>query len=89
MEDHKVMLITGTRKGIGKFLSKYYVEKGFWVEGCSRKQPDWELANYYHHITDVTDEAQVKAMFSSIRERHGRLDVTISNAGIASMNQVP
>jgi 3-oxoacyl-[acyl-carrier protein] reductase len=88
MNDSKVMLITGTRKGIGRFLAEYYVEKGFLVEGCSRKQPDWELPNFYHHTTDITDESQVKAMFSSIRKRHGRLDITINNAGIASMNHI-
>ena len=88
MNDSRVILITGTRKGIGRFLSEYYVEKGYMVEGCSRKQPEWELPNYYHHIADITDESQVKIMFSSIRKRHGRLDITINNAGIASMNHI-
>jgi 3-oxoacyl-[acyl-carrier protein] reductase len=88
MTDSRVMLITGTRKGIGRFLAQYYAHKDFLVEGCSRKQPEWELSNYYHHITDITDESQVKAMFSSIKKRHGRLDIAINNAGIASMNHV-
>lgn len=88
MSDRPVMLITGTRKGIGKFLAEYYVEKGFSVEGCSRKKPEWELPHYYHHSIDITDESQIKSMFSSIQNRLGRLDVTINNAGIASMNHI-
>lgn len=88
MSDRPVMLITGTRKGIGKFLAEYYVEKGFSVEGCSRKKPEWELPHYYHHYIDITDESQIKSMFSSIQSRHGRLDVTLNNAGIASMNHI-
>lgn len=88
MNNSKVMLITGTRKGIGRFLVEYYVKKKFLVEGCSRKKPEWELPNYTHHIVDVTNERQVKAMFSSIRKRHGRLDIAINNAGVASMNHV-
>jgi 3-oxoacyl-[acyl-carrier protein] reductase len=88
MSDPKVILITGTRKGIGRFLAQYYAQEGFLVEGCSRKPPDWDLKNYHHHITDVTEESQVKEMFSSIRKRHKRLDVTINNAGIASMNHL-
>jgi 3-oxoacyl-[acyl-carrier protein] reductase len=88
MSDRPVMLITGTRKGIGKFLAEYYVEKGFSVEGCSRKKPEWELPHYFHHDIDITDESQVKSMFSSIQSRHGRLDVTLNNAGIASMNHI-
>jgi 3-oxoacyl-[acyl-carrier protein] reductase len=35
---------------------------------------------------DVGDEDAVRAMFRSIRERHGRLDVIVNNAAVASMN---
>ena len=34
----------------------------------------------------MTDESAVKACFSEIRKTHGRLDVLVNNAGIASMN---
>ncbi len=82
----KTMLITGTRKGIGKYLAQYYVEKGFRVVGCSRGEVDYELENYQHFCLDVADESRVKKMFSEIRKQYGRLDVLINNAGIASMN---
>jgi 3-oxoacyl-[acyl-carrier protein] reductase len=81
-----VILITGTRKGIGKYLVEYYAERGWLVEGCSREQTDWTLPGYTHHCTDVADEKGVCNMLASIRERHGRLDALINNAGIASMN---
>ena len=86
MAESPVVLITGTRKGIGRYLAEYYVKKGFLVEGCSRKTPDWKLPGYQHHRVDITEEDQVKGMFTSIQQRHGRLDVVINNAGIASMN---
>ncbi|GAB4128798.1 MAG: SDR family oxidoreductase [Roseiflexaceae bacterium] len=86
MQDRPVVLITGTRKGIGRFLAEHYVARGFAVEGCSREQPDWELAGYTHHRADVTNEADIKAMMGAIHKRHGRLDALINNAGIASMN---
>jgi 3-oxoacyl-[acyl-carrier protein] reductase len=44
--------------------------------------------NYAHHCLDVADEAQVRALISSIRKRHGRLDILVNNAGVASMNHV-
>jgi 3-oxoacyl-[acyl-carrier protein] reductase len=88
MPEQEVVLITGTRKGIGRHLAEHFSKKGALVEGCSRETPDWELANYTHHEADVADEAQVKAMMASIQKRHGRLDVVINNAGIASMNHV-
>lgn len=81
-----VMLITGARKGIGRYLAEYYVQRGYVVEGCSRKAPDWTLEGYTHHCVDVTDEVQVRDMLNNIRKRHGRLDITLNNAGIASMN---
>lgn len=84
--DKPVILITGTRKGIGKYLVEYYAGRGWLVEGCSREAADWTLPGYTHHCTDVADEAGVMAMLKSIRDRHGRLDALINNAGIASMN---
>jgi 3-oxoacyl-[acyl-carrier protein] reductase len=86
--DLAVTLITGTRKGIGRFLAQYYVERGHFVIGCSRSPIDWELANYQHYIADVSDEASVKKVFYDIRKSFSRLDNLINNAGVASMNHV-
>ena len=80
------MVITGTRKGIGAYLARYYVERGFRVIGCSRSQADDELPNYCHYCVDVADEPAVREMFVDIAKTHGRVDVAINNAGIASMN---
>lgn len=86
MTDQPVVLITGTRKGIGRFLVEHFVHQGMLVTGCSRGSPDWSLDGYEHHLVDVTDEIQVKRMFVEIRKKYGRLDIAINNAGIASMN---
>jgi len=86
MTEKKVMLITGTRKGIGKFMAKYYLQKGFLVVGCSRGESDIVDDNYRHYCLDVSDEVQVKALFKELRKDYGRLDVLLNNAGIASMN---
>jgi 3-oxoacyl-[acyl-carrier protein] reductase len=83
-----ITLITGTRKGIGKYLAEHYVAKGHQVIGCSRSEINWELPCYEHFITDVADEEVVKKLFSIIRKQYGRLDNLINNAGIASMNHV-
>jgi len=86
MGNQQVMLITGTRKGIGKHLAEYFVGMRFRVIGCSRGPIDYELENYQHFCLDVSDEVKVKQMFSEIRKTHNRLDVLINNAGVASMN---
>ncbi len=88
MTESPVALVTGTRKGIGRFLAEHLLACGYVVEGCSRQEPGWSAAGFTHHCADVTDEAQVKQMMGSIQRRHRRLDVVVNNAGIASMNHV-
>ena len=44
----KTILITGNRKGIGRYLSEYYLEKGYNVVGCSRSNSDLSHKNYTH-----------------------------------------
>jgi 3-oxoacyl-[acyl-carrier protein] reductase len=86
MAENKVVLITGTRKGIGRALVEHYAGSGCHVVGCSRSPFEGEVPNYRHYCLDVADESAVKRMFSEIRKQEGRLDVLINNAGIASMN---
>lgn len=86
MPEQRVALVTGTRKGIGKYLVEHLIKAGYLVEGCSREGADWELKGYRHHCCDVANEPGVKRMFREIQKEHGRLDVAINNAGIASMN---
>lgn len=82
------MVVTGTRKGIGRYLAEYYVAAGYHVVGCSRQPPDWQLPGYEHFAVDVADEPAVKSMFSEVRRRHGAIHALVNNAGIASMNHV-
>lgn len=84
--DKPVTIVTGTRKGIGRFLANHYADQGHQVIGCSRKEPDWRHENYTHMAADVTSENDVCDMFAAIRKQHGRADNLINNAGIASMN---
>src|SRR6185503_6100640 len=84
----QVMLITGARKGIGRHLAEHYLSQGYSVVGCSRQTSTLDHERYTHFQLDVADEDAVKQMFADITTRHGRLDVLINNAGIASMNHV-
>tara|TARA_B100001094_G_C18182102_1_gene801540 strand:+ start:543 stop:1244 length:702 start_codon:yes stop_codon:yes gene_type:complete len=86
MSEKNVILITGTRKGIGKYLAQYYSDNNYQVIGCSRGDLDYELDNYQHFCLDICNEKDVKRMFNQIRKAYGRLDNLINNAGIASMN---
>jgi 3-oxoacyl-[acyl-carrier protein] reductase len=86
MTENKVVLITGTRKGIGRALAEHYAGRSCHVIGCSRSPFEGQLPNYRHYCLDVGDESAVKRMFLEIRKQEGRLDILINNAGVASMN---
>lgn len=82
------MLITGARKGIGRFLVGHYLEQGYRVLGCSRSEFENPPVGYEHYLADVADEAAIRKTMTAIRKKYGRLDVLINNAGIAAMNHV-
>lgn len=86
MNDQPVMLITGTSKGIGLHLAKYYAGKGFQVIGCSRSEQAEDINGYTHITADITSETEIKSLFNRIRKEFPPISVLINNAGIASMN---
>jgi 3-oxoacyl-[acyl-carrier protein] reductase len=81
-----VLIVTGARKGIGRFLAEHYLEQGYRVAGCSREDSDLEHERYAHWCLDVADERAVTGMVRAVVARFGRVDVLLNNAGIASMN---
>jgi 3-oxoacyl-[acyl-carrier protein] reductase len=83
-----VLLVSGSSKGIGRYLVEYYLAKGYLVAGCSRGESSFQHENYRHFSVDVSDETKVKEMFAQIQRDHGRLDVLVNNAGVASMNHI-
>jgi len=86
MAGKKVMVITGTRKGLGRYLARYYVRRDFRVIGCSRKPATFKSKNYTHFRLDVSDEEKVKNMLAETRKTFKRLDVLINNAGVLFAN---
>jgi len=82
----KVIVITGSSKGLGKELSLYYLELGNIVVGCSRGDASISHENYRHHALEVSDEKKVIKMIRSTKKEFGRIDALLNNAGIASMN---
>lgn len=86
MPSKPVLIVTGSRKGIGRFLAERYAARGYRVFGCSRQAAAFRLKNYTHFRLDVSDESAVRTMFAAVRDTAGRLDVLLNNAGVTSMN---
>ncbi len=84
----KTMVITGTRKGIGKELAEYYLKKGYFVGGCSRGPSSIKDPAYRHYQLDIADEKSAVKMVRDIYKRYNKIDVLLNNAGTASMNHL-
>lgn len=82
----KTLVITGSRKGIGRELAEHYLAEGWRVAGCSRGEGSLEHPHYTHFALDVGDESAVLGMARALRDQFGGVDALINNAGIASMN---
>ena len=82
----KTIVITGTRKGIGKEMAEHYLAEGWQVAGCSRGEGSIEHDHYQHFALDVSEEDAVITMARTIKDSHGKVDALLNNAGIASMN---
>ena len=81
-----IMVVTGASRGIGRSLVAYFLDRGYYVHGCSRSATDLVHAAYEHHCLDVADEKAVRTLMTHIRKSSGVIDVLINNAGVASMN---
>lgn len=82
LDNRKIILITGTSRGIGRYLAEYYVSLGHRVIGCSRGEIDFKNELYTHFEIDISEEENVLAIFKYIRKELNRLDILINNAAI-------
>ena len=83
---NRIVIVTGSRKGLGYELCNYFLKEGDIVYGCSRRNATIEHPDYTHFSLDVSDETEVVSMVRQIYKTHKRIDVLINNAGAASMN---
>jgi 3-oxoacyl-[acyl-carrier protein] reductase len=83
VDEHPVMIITGTSRGIGRAIAEYFVANGYRVVGCRRTPASLESDAYFHSVVDIGDEVQVREWVRSIKRTYGRLDVLVCNAGLS------
>ena len=94
---NKVTIVTGASSGIGKAIARAFAAAGAEVVLTARNREKLDQAA--GEITtaggkasiipaDITVEAQVVDLFSEVRDRFGRVDILINNAGTATASPV-
>jgi NAD(P)-dependent dehydrogenase (short-subunit alcohol dehydrogenase family) len=89
--DNKVAIVTGAGKGIGLAIAKKLSDAGAHVvvaeiDETTAHEAAATLRSGEGVVCDVRDEKQVGDLVRGVVERHGHLDVMVSNAGIATVN---
>ncbi len=91
MLDGKVAVITGSARGIGRYVARTFVEAGASVV-LADVEPlgtvTEELTGIEGRVlavpTDVRDETQVRDLMTQAVERFGRIDVLVNNAAVVT-----
>jgi NAD(P)-dependent dehydrogenase (short-subunit alcohol dehydrogenase family) len=86
-----ITLVTGANKGLGRETARRLVEAGHTVLVTARdpslgRQAADDVGAEFVGL-DVTDEASVAVASETVRDRYGRLDVLVNNAGIVGPRQ--
>lgn len=81
--------MTGAGSGIGRAVSQALHEDGFTVVVAGRRQQELERTADGHPRmlavpTDVSQQESVRALFGTVKERYGRLDLLFNNAGVSA-----
>jgi 3-oxoacyl-[acyl-carrier protein] reductase len=88
--DGKIAIVTGASRGIGRAIAHRLAFEGATVVAAARGD---NAKNTVDEITaiggkaemvsaDMTDTASLEQLVAGVLERHGRIDVLVSNAGV-------
>jgi len=83
----KIWFISGISSGLGKAIAQTAIEHGDFVIGTFRNQKQADVFNNQYKskamalLLDLTKPEQIDNAFQFIKEKYGRIDVLVNNAG--------
>ncbi len=87
----RAALVTGASSGIGLAVARVLAQEGHGVTIAARRLDKLEAAarglregglDVHHVAANVASEEEIQAVVHAHRERYGRLDVLVNNAGV-------
>ena len=87
----RVAIVTGASRGIGRAIAAKLAQQGAVVVAAARGENAAEAAREISNAggraetatVDVSDSSSIDALVGGVMQRHGRIDILVSNAGIA------
>jgi NAD(P)-dependent dehydrogenase (short-subunit alcohol dehydrogenase family) len=91
MSAERAAIVTGASSGIGLAIARVLAEEGFGVTMSARRAEKLDGAvaglaadgfDVHAVAANVADETEIQKVVAAHRERYGRLDVLVNNAGV-------
>jgi NAD(P)-dependent dehydrogenase (short-subunit alcohol dehydrogenase family) len=91
MSAARAAIVTGASSGIGLAIARVLAEEGFGITMAARRPEKLEAAveglatdgfDVHAVAANLADEAEIQKVVAAHRERYGRLDVLVNNAGV-------
>jgi NAD(P)-dependent dehydrogenase (short-subunit alcohol dehydrogenase family) len=91
MSAERAAIVTGASSGIGLAIARVLGEEGYGVTMAARRPEKLDAAvaglaadgfDVHAVAANVSDEAEIQKVVAAHRERYGRLDVLVNNAGV-------
>jgi len=80
--DSHLVLVTGSRRGVGKLLTEHFLAGGARVVGIARGASTIDHEAYFHISADLANPAAVADAFKQVRALTPSLDIVVNSAAV-------
>ncbi|MBT4792935.1 MAG: SDR family oxidoreductase, partial [Halobacteriovoraceae bacterium] len=78
----KIVVVTGSSRGVGKLAANHFLTNGATVAGISRGEGTIDNENYHHYSIDISDSKQVRNTFFKIGKEFKTVHIVVNNAAV-------
>jgi meso-butanediol dehydrogenase / (S,S)-butanediol dehydrogenase / diacetyl reductase len=94
--DNKTVVITGASRGIGKGIAKRFADEGANLLLAANEASVDAVAEEFRaaglnalpYVGDVTNKADVEALYDYALSKFGQIDISIQNAGVITIARI-